>query len=262
MSYRPGKLGQYEPRTSTSADDCVCSVTASLIDRATVGGVRLDHQKIRRISGDTSGGLSYLQAEVAAAKAPGKVKLVVKYGISRDATKALATAGYAFGISIDCSVTVNTSRRTNWFRGGHTVYVNGYIYWPHGDVCSCELQTRVAHGEYTIDDPGTTSVGYLQWSAGLVYRAAEARTNGTGINVLVAPDTEAVTKRAIATGQIRSKPDKASPSKGAIVKGKAYYVEATVNGGTWQRADGTQADGWHRVKLPSGVGYIRGEALR
>ena len=248
MTFRPVKSGQYEPVTSTSAKDCVAATTAMLIERATVGRLRPTHATIRKASGAPSTRGLYLYEAVNAAKTLG-VTLVASLWNSRNTMRDTVAGGAAVGVTIHTSVTRYTTRRTNYYVGPHEVYVQAYNYWPAGEVCACEKKTATAHGEYSVEDPGTTSVGYLQWSADLVYRAAEKLTGG-GINLLIAPDTEIRPWKAAIAGQIRSEPDYDTGRKLAdIVLGRTYKGGRTENGGNWLRADGSKANGWTHVVI-------------
>lgn len=225
--------------------NCVAATCTDLIDRATVGRLRIGAPKIRTASGDFSGGLSYSTAATAVAKATGgQVQLDVRFGLDRNQTRDIVASGRAIGISIDCSVTRYTAYRTNYFTGGHTVYVNAYRVNASG------------HAEFMVEDPGTSSVGYLWWPADLLYRAAEKRGGGR-INILAGRDTEAVKRKAIAAGTLRATPSTSGASKGAITVGYVYFVARTVNGGTWKRPDGSSSNGWHETT----AGFIPGKGM-
>ncbi len=259
--FRPAKRSQFQPLTATSRYDCVPTVTGRLVNRVTVDARNTEHDDIRRAIGFwTLRGMSYLEAENAAAKFG--VNLAARYGLSRTQVVDLADAGHAYGLSIDTSITAHTTRRTNDFIGPHTVFTVDSNEWPGGEPCACEKQSSARHQEFTIDDPGTTTAGYLQWSADLAFRAAEARTGGNGINVLAAPDTEQVTWTAIAAGRIHDTPSATGKDLGPVVIGRKYIGGVTQNGGTWTRADGTTGNGWVHVKLATRWAWIAGRSLR
>lgn len=249
MTFRPVRNGQYEPVTATSSRDCVAAVTAMLMERATVGRIRVSHATVRAKSGAPSTRGLYLWEAEKAAAALG-VNLEVVLNVSRNTFRDTVRGGNGVGVTIFTSVTRYTTRRTNFYVGPHEVYVNDYNDWPKGEICGCEKRTAAAHGEFTVEDPGTTSVGYLQWSADLLYRAAEKLTGDNGINLLVAPDTEIRPWKAMIEGQIRSEPDYDTGTKlAAIVVGKTYKGGRTENGGNWLRANGTKANGWTHVVI-------------
>lgn len=263
MSCHPAKNGQYQPKTATSSKDCVAATTAMLVERATVGRYRPTHVDIRRASGaPATRGLLMVEAAKAANDLY-DVTLTPSLGLSRATLRDTVGNGRAVGISISCAVTVNTSRRTNSYTGSHMVYANHYQVWPGGARCYCEKRATYKHGEFRIEDPGTTYAGYLWWSADLVYRAAEARTGGNGINILAAPDTEGVPWRCTAKTRVRTK---RSFSTGAtltvLVPGSDKHIGGrTQNGGGWKRDDGTTANEWVHIKTSKGWGWVRGGAL-
>lgn len=252
--YQPKKQSQIDG-TPTATKKCVDASTVMAIDRATVGRIRSTPDKIRREVGVYSRGITYGEAAEATMELYG-VKLTPMHLETRGELRDLVRGGRGCLVSIHTIVTRPTSRRTNYFIGWHSVYCNDYEF-VEGVVCQCELRTKIGHGEFVIDDPGTTSAGYLRWSADLVYRAAERRTGGDGINVLATRDTEGVARKCIGRGKLRAKPDQKSASKGPLIVDKLYAVIATTNGGEWDRDSGGTGDGWHRTEF----GHIRGEAL-
>lgn len=260
MSYRPKPQAQFRPSTSTSGRDCVAASTALLIDRATVGAIHTDHAVIRKRSGAPATRGLY-NSEATKAAATFGVTLTPYSGLSRNALRDLVASGRACGVSISCAVTRNTSRRTNSYTGPHRITAVAYSWWDKGTVCNCNRQTKDEHGEFTVEDPGTTSVGYQQWSAVLVYRAAEAHDRTGKISVLAAPDTEGRSWKAVMPGKVRKSPRTDAPALADIQTGKTYPGGRTDNGGDWVRKDGTEGDGWIHVRLGSGAwGWIRGEA--
>lgn len=247
--YIGNKLGQMDGSTYASRN-CVAAVTAALIDRVTVGGIRVTGAYIRKLTGDTSGGITEIQAMKAATQATGgQVMLEPRYGLSPDQVRDLAKSGRAFGILISCAVTRYTAFRTNYYTGLHELYVQRY---------------DAGTDRYLIDDPGTTTAGFMWWPASLLHKAAAAGTGYHGLQVLVARDTEGVSRIAhLVPGTIRATPDVSAASKGSVQLGKAYNVLLTTNGGPWKREDGTTGDGWHKVRVGlTGSGYILGKRLR
>ena len=243
----PAKNGQFSPSTPSSSKDCVAATTAMLVERALVGRIRPTHVDIRKLSGAPISRGLYMAEAVIAANHYG-VKLESQVGLNRTQTRDTIGNGRPAGGSIDCSVTVNTSRRTNSYTGNHMVYVHQYQYWPGGSRCECEKVATYAHGEFLVEDPGTTSAGYLWWSADLFYRAAEKRGNGL-INLLVGPDTEGRTWTALAARDVRTEPSYSTGKKlGSTKAGVKYAGGRTENGGNWKREDGSFADQWVHIK--------------
>ncbi len=230
--------------------NCVLATCTDLIDRATVGRLRIAAPVLRRASGDTSGGVGYSTAAATVTKATGgQVVFEPRYQLTRSQVRDLVVAGRAIGISIDASETRYTPYRTGTFTGGHTVYVNHY----HWDA----TQQRA---EYTVEDPGTTAAGYLDWPADLLYRAAEKRGGGR-INVLVSRDTEGTWRTCREAAGVHAFASSSSTKKGTTIVTHKYAVLDTSNGGEWPRTDGV-SNGWHRIKYGTGAGFVRGEALR
>lgn len=271
MAFRNAPVPQNDGSTDWTKN-CVPATCADIIDRTTVSATRVLGSEVRKASGVSGRGLMYSEAAAATLKlttAKGRpVRLEPRYGLSRSTVRDTVAGGSVCGISIDTSVTRYTTRRTNYYVGGHTVYLLVYSWWPAGDRCTCEKLTATAHGEYTVDDPGTTAAGYLQWSADLVYRAAEKRTSYHGINLLVGPDTETVKWVGKESGAIRNAPRNDSPKEASVVVGRTYFGGRTDNGGSWDRSNGTKANGWIHVAY-SGTstsdykwGWVMGRRMR
>lgn len=267
----PAKNGQYQPSTKTSSKDCVAATAAMLVERATAGAIRPSHADIRDWVLKHGGGRTkdgklrgLLMSEAAAAvKALYGVTLTPTLGLSRDQVKNIIGNGRGAGVSIDCSVTVHTSRATNSYTGGHEVYAHDYQWWPGGMRCECEKLATYAHGEDLIEDPGTTLAGYKWWSHDLLCRAAEARGGGK-INLLVGPDTEGASWRAIAAAEKRSEPSYTTGRRlGTLKRDHVYKGGRTQNGGDYRRADGTMADEWvHLQDTDDSWFWSKGRALQ
>lgn len=236
--------------------DCVPSASALCVNRTTVDMLRPRPWDIRQAGQVLEyRGMSYGEAVMGVVtwttKKGRKIVPTARYGITRTDFKAFVDGGHACVISIACQITVNTLRATNDYTGSHSVSVHDYRWCVSASDCRCDLKGKAAaatdHGEYLVEDPGTTTGGWLWWSAALLFRAAEFRT-GDGINCIVFPDTEGVTWIAIREGEIRTE---ASYTTGKRIKlasvGHAYHGGVTRNGGPWERADGTVAHGWTHV---------------
>lgn len=243
--------------------NCVLACATDLMCRASVGYWRVAASKLRTLSGDKSGGVTYGQAADATIKATnGQVVLEPRYGLNAGQVQSYIASGRAAAISIDCSVTRYTSRRTNTFTGGHSVYIQQYR-WTAPGQCGCELQKETQHGEYLIEDPGTTSAGYRWWSSSLVYRAALARGGGS-ISIMLCRDTEGVTRTTRKDAVIRASASTTSQRVAKIPKGRSLYVTSTRDGGPYiSDTDGQTSHNWHRVRYATGkYGFTKGENLR
>lgn len=259
---------QFQPLIPTSAKNCVPCTTRKLIRRATVDAHAPSTRAIRGASGapDTRG-LTYGEA-ADGAMLTARVKLMPSYGNDRQEMFDLVDGGHACGLSGDCSVTVNTERRTNSFTGDHTVYVHDVRHVEVRGTCLCEKHSAAtAHNEYLIEDPGNSSVGYVWWSASLVYRFGEARTTdhlgiSHGINLLVAPDTEGVRWKAIEVAQVRTEPSYSTgKGVGRLAVGHTYDGGRTENGGKWTRSDGSYGHGWVHILFGGSWRWVKGVAV-
>jgi hypothetical protein len=267
----PEAQSQFQPLITTSKLDCVPCSTRKAIRRATVDAKAPTTRMVRAKTGVYTRGLTYGEA-AEAAEAFG-VKLTPLYGNSRAEMFDLIDAGRGALLSIRCAVTVNTRRATGDFRGDHTVYVHDVRHVNVGAMCRCEkvASPRPAtseHNEYLIEDPGNSSIGYVWWSAKLVYEAGEARTRDAqgrthGINLCVTPDTEGVKWRVVEKGAIRSKPRSDSAKVSTADVGEVFQGGRTETGGQWRRADGTFGRGWVHVEYrPGKWGWVRGRLVR
>lgn len=253
MTYRPPRQGQFNPNTSTSAKDCVPATAAYLVEGGTVGLRKSDHAVIRKASGAPATRGLYLAEAAAAVRKLYGVELDVSLHCSRNTVRDTVAGGERAGVTIDTSVTRSTTRRTGLYIGPHEIFLVSYHWWPKGETCACEKQSQAAHGEYLVEDPGT-SAGYLYWSADLVYRAGEKLTGGYDkINLLVAPDTEGVTRTAVVAAYVRTHPNRTAKQVGRLVTGRPYYVSETSN------TEGTPGDGEGWCHVPTG--WVRGGAF-
>lgn len=254
--YRPPGYFQGDA-TRYQWQNCVLSAGTDIADRVTLGRLRPPAWQLRYYTGDTLGGVSHSQMAAAVTKATsGQVTIRPLALRARAELRDLVASGRPVGVTINCRVTRYTARRTGYFTGLHEVYLNQFRRTARGG-CRCELNRADPHGEYLVEDPGTRE-GYGWWSAGLVYRAAEAVAAGI-IWVAVGRDTEGVTRRARKPGRLRRRPNRDAPSAGRLVDGADYRVVSTARGGTWPATRTRSANGWHR--LSSGL-YARGDHLR
>jgi hypothetical protein len=229
--------------------NCVCASVTELMDLSSVGRIRIPAYEVRRASQDTSGGVELSTASVTSAVlSKNQATLTSMYALTRAEFKDVIRSGHHAGIIIDCSITVGTKFRTNYYTGNHAVVVAANSYRAEDDT-------------FAVEDPGTVKAGWLRWPAKLLMHAAEAAGGGF-IYILRTKDTEAVTRTVRIKARLRANPDITSTSKGIVNPGQKFWVHNTLNGGPWRRPDGTVARGWHRVKVgTTGVAYLKGEAL-
>lgn len=249
---------------ATSQQDsisCVPESTRHGVNQCTAGGKDPSAYSLRKAVGDFSGGMSYIQMTEATPKAAG-VQSWAKYGIEPVDAKAIVEAGHPTVWSIDTAVTRPYSIRTCYCNIGHSIHIPAgafTVFQPDGDRCTCEKRITTRHGEYTMQDPGT-SAGYRRISASLLYKAALTRAGNGGVNILVLPDVTHVRRRAksTATGSIRARADGSSRSRGSIVPGRRYDIARPVRG-TRYRIGSRYAHGW--FELEDAKGFIRADKL-
>jgi hypothetical protein len=252
--------------------NCLLADATMAMHRASVGLWRVAAPVLRKLSGDTSGGVSLdQQAAVVELVTKGQVVFEVRYGITRSMFKAFIASGRAASVIVLGSIYVRTLRRTNYFLGRHGLYVNAYRESKGGTDCHCELREsgaashNLAHGEFYVKDPGITSIGFRWWSAQLLYRAAEmgAAAGAGAIDVSLTRDTEGVSRVARLRAPIRASASNTAKVLGYTAVNVARTVVNTLNGTPWKRdSDGGQSDNWNRIKVGTGYGCVRGEALR
>lgn len=247
--------------------NCTWACATMAVDRYSMGRYRPSPDHLRAVSGDTSGGSTYNQNAEAVAEDT-SIRLEPRYGLTRSQVRDYIASGRAASISIDCSVTRYTSRRTGTYTGGHSVHVERYVWRAANSTpCSCEKQTTTAHAEFDVCDPGksTTYLGYKRWSAALLFKAAEARMGGAPgdpcIAVLLTRDTEGVTRMAVESGQLYSAASSSSTVVGSFTKGKSFSVVSTRNGGGWLAGTVSHSQ-WHRIKVGTSYAYAKGRALQ
>jgi hypothetical protein len=242
MTYQPVAQAQYVPVTARSADDCVPTCCAMGAARATVGARIVDHQAIRNADPTPApGGMSYQDAVIATQRSTGVVATARFFVTPVDAW-ALLAGGHALTVSIDTNATAGTKFATNKFLGGHSVFANAIA------------SPSTVH----VKDPGRTTSPFEAWPWALLVKAAELRSGQRGMNLIVWPDTEGVT-RISQGGPYYDSPYRSSAVKGSLAKGQKATVTSTFNGGGVPNLSGGTSFGWHR--LP-GDFYVPGKDLR
>jgi hypothetical protein len=232
--------------------NCGPSVTQELINLASVGRLNIDAWRIRKASGDTSGGIEgSVLAAVTNSLTSGQVRLISTRMTYRPALRDLLKR-QSVGFIINCAVTVRTPYRTNYFTG---------LHW----VTAAAGTLRASDNTIRVEDPGTTTAGWKRWPAKLLFDAAAAVRDTTGHTgsywILVAPPTENVNRKARKSGVIRAAPDLTAKRVGHFKLGDPFHVRRTLKGGPWRRPDGTVAYGWNQVDHAGGVAYVTGLAL-
>lgn len=255
----------YLPPASDQPDSysCVPSADGDAVDQAT-GGIR--HPSVKAIRASVGSAwnapMSYVEMTEANPKTAG-IASWAKYSVATTDALQIVEAGHPTLWSIDTNVTAPyPDVRTGSFRGGHTILVpaGGYtVFQPDGDRCTCEKHITTRHGEYTYQDPGTYSVGYRRISAALLYKAALARADNGGVNILVLPDVTNVRRKVVKGGYIREKPTTASHTRGRRETGDIVTLVQPVRGSRWTRSDGSYSTCWW--EMVDDRGYLRGDKL-
>lgn len=268
--FRPEPLPQHSS-SSYWEKDCVPTAIALCVNGSTVDALRPTPWNIRQSAQVLEyRGMSYGEGVVGAVtwttKHGRRVTPVARYSVTRTDFKSFVDGGKRCVVSISCQVTHNTLRETNDYVGNHSVSAHDYRWVATASDCRCELKGKVAaatdHGEFLVEDPGTTTAGWLWWSAGLLYKAAEARTGGDGIDCVVFPDTENVSWKMVKVGKIRAAPSGTATAIKSIPVGSTLVGGVTRNGTSWERdSDGLAAYGYIHVRYDSThYGWVRGEA--
>lgn len=244
---RPPKKGQFDPFTSTSSKDCVAAVVAYLIWRATGGKVTVSHAEVRLWSGAPSTrGLTMTEGQKAARH------WGVELGVAQISGEVLwqtVKGGASVGVIVHCPPWLIFTGSA--YQGNHEMYLHAAVDWPKGEVCTCDRKTALAHREYTVEDPGSKSAGYLQRSEQYVLAGARKASGGTNVWTHVGPDTEGVERKSTARVRARVSPSTASAPTRWIEIGQVVFVKRTLNG----------ADGRVWVELGKGD-YMVGSWLR
>lgn len=239
--------------------NCVLATTSVLGDTSTLGFHRITPARLRVLSGDTLGGVTYTTAAKTILGATNnEVKLTVLYWAPQNSTEStlddILDARRATALSIDCSVTRYTPFRTGTFTGGHTITVGAKRYVT---ITRSDGSTYRQKQAYVMDS-GHSTAKWVWWPWSLLIKAAKARTGNNTIHVMYTRDVTNVTRVAASDGPIRSSATIANNKVGMVYKGKSYVVLDTVKGSAWT-VDGRTGTGWS--KLGAGK-FVSGGRLR
>jgi hypothetical protein len=223
--------------------NCGCAAATELIDMGSGGALRIPASTIRATTGDVSGGIEGSIIAAAANELTGRtrVELVSRRATSRQEVKAVLEQA-SIGIIIDCSVTVRTKYRTNFFTGLHWVTVAAGTH-------------RSSDNTVKVEDPGTTLAGWKRWPMKLLLDAAEAVNNGFWI--LEGPKTEDCDRKVLSRTPVRDLPSRDGKRVRRLAKGEIVHVKRSLTGGSWITQTGSAAYGWFEVR----GGYVKGESL-
>lgn len=240
--------------------NCVAACTSALGDTSSLSWWNVPPAKIRTLTGDISGGISY-DDSVAALKTAtgGEVDLKVMYwapiNSTVDTLDDLITAGRVVAISILTSVTRYTPFNTGTFTGRHNVVVGA----KRTILITREDGTRVNQKQGLVMDPGRTTAKWVWWPWSLIIKAAKASTGSNHMHCYYTRDLTKVTRTAKSSGAVRSVPEvRTGNIVGRVVKGQGYSVLDTVRGSRWT-LDGREGYGWSKIGDRK---YVHGGRLR
>lgn len=227
--------------------NCVLASTSELGDCSSLGFWRISPARLRSLSGDYVGGVTYDDAKKTLANATnGEVNLTIVYWAPENSSEStldnILSARRVTGISIDAGVTRYTPFRTGTFTGGHTVVVgskrNAYVYIN---------DKRVLQKQALVMDPGHGTAKWVWWPWSLLIKAAKARTGGNMIHVIYTRDLTNVNRLVKSTGAVRTEPRMRATKVGEVTKGEIVRVITTVRGGTWEYGTHHRGIGWAKL---------------
>lgn len=248
MTYLGNAVSQIDG-TYYAHQNCVLATTSVLGDSASLGYWKVSPARLRRLSGDTSGGVTYGLAEDTMYRASDQeVNLTTVYWAPQNTTTStldnILDAPRVTAISISAAVTRYTPYRTGTFTGGHTVTVGAKRYQ---EIIRAD-GSRYKQKQVKVMDSGHSTARWVWWPWSLLIKAAKARTGGNSIHVLYTRDLGYFSRRAKADGAIRSTASASSSANivGRIYEGTAYTVILTLRGGTYT-LDGKKMSGWNKL---------------
>lgn len=234
--------------------NCVAACTSELGDCDSLGYWNVRPSTIRKLTGDTSGGLSY-DDSIAALKAATGIGLKVLYWVSESALDDAIDSPRVAAISIDCSVTRYTPFRTGTYTGRHNVVVGGKRYVT---VTRSDGSTYSQKQAYVMD-PGRTDAVWVWWPWSLLIKAAKASTGNGTIHLYYTRDFTNVKRTVESDGAIRTSTSVTATKVGTVRKGEIYTVLTTAKGGEWGSGTTHPGNGWSKIGTSK---FVNGGRLR
>lgn len=254
MTYLGDPVTQLDGSTYQHSN-CAAAGGDELANCSSLGFWQPKPAAIRVKTGDTVGGLDY--PEVAAAikaMTGGEVVLTPLYWAAPATLDDVLDAPRVTGISILCSVTVNTPYHTGTYTGRHFVVVGAK---RSVTVARADGSTYLQKQAYVMDPgKGPAYVKWQWWPWSLLMKAAMASTGNGTIHLMYTRDLGGVSRTTKSAGSIWSKPVGGSQIA-TIAGGVAVTVLGTVKGDGYS-ANGHTAYGWSHI----GKGYVKGLRLR
>lgn len=244
-------------------DNCTVANLTTEMDTASEGFWRVPAWRLRQLSGDTSGGLTYDQIVALAPRATAyEVHVARLYYMPIGNVVTLLKAPRTVHISILCSVTITTPFHTGNFTGRHNIGLYDYRVYSWTDSAG----VRHSQEQVLVGDPGT-SADFRWWPLALVLKAAQASASPGTCNVWYSADLEGVTRTARLGSPLYQGPNFAATVPGATISaGSAENVILTQAGIGWTKlVSGVtrSGSGWAKIKNAVGVtGWVPGYALK
>lgn len=249
MIYLGGALTQIDG-SSMAQSNCVIATVSEEADCSSLGYWKLKLPVLRKLTGDTSGGVNYnLARDTVKMMTGGEVVLTVLYWAPETVTNSTLTnlldAPRVAGTIISCAVTRYTPFRTGTYTGMHSVNVGAKRIATVTRADGTKYQQKQVY----VMDPGHSVAQWVWWPLSLLTKAAAASAGAGKIHLIYTRDLGAVNRIAHEDGSIRSSTKVInSPSNivGKITKDTAYQVVSTVKG-TSYTLDGKTMDGWNKL---------------
>jgi hypothetical protein len=254
MTYRNAAKSQLDG-TPYAQSNCGATVAGRLADTATLGFWSPGGGVVRNWTGDTSGGIDYTTLASAIKSHTGET-LTVLYFAPPSTLDDILDAPRVTGLSILCSVTVNTPYHTGNYTGRHCVEVGAK---RTVNVKRADGTTYAQKQAYVMDPgKGPAYVGWQWWPWSLLMKAAKASTGTDAIHLIYTRDLADTKRTAKADGGIHATADTGGTLVGSVKSGTAYSVAATLKGGGYS-ANGHTCYGWSEL----GAGkFVAGRSLR
>jgi hypothetical protein len=240
-------------------ENCTLANLTTEMDTASLGYWRVPASTLRKLSGDTSGGLTYDQIVALAPKATGnEIHVTRLYFMPIGNLVDLLKAPRTVHISILCSVTINTPFHTGTCVGRHNIGLYDYRIYSWTDAAG----VHHSQAQVLVGDPGT-HLDFRWWPLSLALAAAQASARPGACHVWYSADLEGVTRISRGTNPVYASPNATSKKVGGITPGSSENVIRTLAGTSWYVNAAHKGNGWAQIKNAAGaIGYVTGSALK
>lgn len=239
--------------------NCTLANLTTEMDTASLGYWRVPASRLRVLSGDTSGGLTYDQIVALAPKATGnEVHVTRLYFMPIGNVVDLLKAPRTVHISVLGSAYNDTPFRTGSFTGRHNIGLYDYRIYRWTDSAGVHHSQE----QVLVGDPGVRT-DFRWWPLSLVLKAAQASARPGACHVWYSADLEGVTRISRGTSPLFVSPSTTSAHVGGLTPGSSEQVIKTVAGTAWSVSTAHKGNGWAQIKNAAGaVGYVPGSALK